>query len=83
MYSTATLQKDGETYRLDPELTDILATSRDYDELLWVWKGWRDVTGLAYKPLYVELVDKMNEAAQDNGMYELWQLIRVVSYVLI
>ena len=52
---------------LDPDLEKILQTSHDYDELLWVWKAWRDAVGPKVKPLFVELVEMMNKAAKENG----------------
>jgi len=68
IYSTATVADDGgRANRLDPELTDIMATSRDYERLEWAWQGWRDATGPRMKRLYEQLVDRMNEAAADNG----------------
>ena len=68
IYSTAVVTDDsGHDSRLDPELTNIMATSRDYEKLKWAWQGWRDATGPKMKHLYTQLVDKMNEAANDNG----------------
>jgi len=68
IYSTAVVTDNrGQENRLDPELTNIISTSRDYDELKWAWQGWRDATGLRIKPLYSQLVDNMNRAAVDNG----------------
>jgi len=67
-YSTAVItDRQGKEYRLDPELSDILAKSRDYEKLEWAWKAWRDATGPKMLPLYTKLVDKMNDAALDNG----------------
>jgi peptidyl-dipeptidase A len=77
-YSTAFItDSEGRENRLDPELTEIMATSRDYDQLVWAWQGWRNVTGHVMKARYVELVDKMNEAAVDNGYADVglaWQM---------
>merc|ERR1711868_347098 len=46
IYSTATVEHDGEKYLLEPGLMDILTSSKDYDELVWVWKGFRDAAGI-------------------------------------
>ncbi|PKU31794.1 angiotensin-converting enzyme [Limosa lapponica baueri] len=59
---------------LDPDLTDIMATSRDYDELLFAWKGWRDASGKKIKNNYKRYVELSNKAAvlngyTDNGAY--------------
>jgi len=68
IYSTATVtDASGREYRLDPDLTEVMSTSRDYDRLLWAWRSWRDATGPSIKPLYTPLVEKMNRAATDNG----------------
>jgi len=77
IFAKASLTKHDQTYRLEPELTQLMAESRDYDELLWAWSGWHNVTGRPIKSLYVQLVDAMNEAARDNGqndVSESWQL---------
>lgn len=52
---------------LSLDLTDILATSRDYDELLFVWKGWRDASGKKMKNNYKRYVELSNKAAVLNG----------------
>jgi len=68
IYSKAVVAESGaREYRLDPNLTEIMATSRDYERLKWAWQGWRDATGPKIKPLYTRLVDSMNQAAHDNG----------------
>jgi len=68
IYSTAVVTDDsGKENRLDPELTNIMATSRDYEKLKWAWQGWRDATGPKMKSLYTRLVRNMNAAANDNG----------------
>jgi len=68
IYSTAVVtDSQGREYGLHPELSEIMSTSRDYEELEWAWKAWRDATGPAIKPLYTQLVGKMNQAALDNG----------------
>ncbi|CAI5789816.1 angiotensin-converting enzyme [Podarcis lilfordi] len=52
---------------LDPELTDIMAHSRDYNELLNAWKGWRDVSGKKIRTMYQKYVELSNTAAILNG----------------
>ncbi|KAJ3159514.1 hypothetical protein HDU86_001523 [Geranomyces michiganensis] len=49
------------------ELSGILASSRDYEELKRVYLGWREVVGRAEKPLYEKFVKASNEGARDNG----------------
>ncbi|XP_078684270.1 angiotensin-converting enzyme-like isoform X1 [Branchiostoma floridae x Branchiostoma belcheri] len=52
---------------LEPGLTEIMATSRDYEERLWVWVGWRDAVSKAIRPHYVTYVDLKNQIARANG----------------
>nr|XP_048686115.1 angiotensin-converting enzyme isoform X2 [Caretta caretta] len=67
-YSIAKVCKgQDKCYPLDPDLTDILAKSRDYDELLFFWKGWRDASGKEIKSKYKRYVELSNKAARLNG----------------
>ncbi|XP_077988216.1 angiotensin-converting enzyme-like [Glandiceps talaboti] len=71
-YSTAEVCKrpgheDNECFPLDPDLTRILASSRDYDELLWAWTGWRDEAGKPTRDTYTDFVKLANKAAKANG----------------
>lgn len=52
---------------LSSDLIDIMATSRDYDELLFAWKGWRDASGKQIKNNYKRYVELSNKAAVLNG----------------
>ncbi len=45
-----------------------MANSRDYDERLHVWEGWRVAAGMKMRPLYEKYVDLKNEAAKLNSM---------------
>ncbi|XP_046389706.1 angiotensin-converting enzyme-like [Ischnura elegans] len=68
------ITKDG--LPLDPDLEKIMASSRDYNELLHVWKGWRDATGAKMKNDYQSYVELSNQAAKLNGfadMGEMWR----------
>ena len=78
-YSTAKVPaKDGgRPLDLDPDLVKIMSESRDYDELLWAWKGWRDAVGPAIKPMFTKLVEYMNKGAKEQGgltivMFSQW-----------
>lgn len=53
--------------QLEPGLTDIITNSRDYGELLEVWKGWRDQSGKKMKTKYTEFVKAMNAAIKFSG----------------
>lgn len=42
--------------------------SRDYDELLFAWKGWRDSAGKVIRQDYKKYVELANKAATLNGI---------------
>jgi len=70
IYGSASIvdkEHDMSRYRMNPELTQLMATSRDYDMRQWAWTEWHDVVGGHIRPHFIELVAKMNEAAADNG----------------
>lgn len=49
------------------DLQKIMAESRDYDELLFAWKGWRDSAGKVIRDDYKRYVELANKAATLNG----------------
>ncbi|CAL8379460.1 unnamed protein product [Arctogadus glacialis] len=70
IYSTAEVcLKDRPTdcQTLEPGLEAVMADSKDYNERLHVWEGWRRETGRKMRPLYEDYVDLKNEAARLNG----------------
>ena len=56
---------------LDPDLSAILKTSRNYDELLYVWKGWHDATGPKMRKPFAKTVVINNKAAVQNNYKDL------------
>lgn len=57
------------------QLEDVMAKSRDPQELLEAWKGWHDAAA-PMKPLYARMVTLANEGARELGFQniaELWQ----------
>lgn len=48
------------------DMTAKMATSRDYDELLDLWQGWRQVSK-PMRPLYEQQVTLANEGAKELG----------------
>lgn len=67
-YSVAEVcREDGTCLPLDPDLQKIMAESRDYNELLFAWKGWRDSAGKVLRQDYKRYVELANKAAQLNG----------------
>ena len=69
LYSTATVRDDttGKDLPLNPDLYKILRESRDYDQLKFVWKGWRDATGPKMRALYEKFAKLSNQGAQENN----------------
>ncbi|XP_063076692.1 angiotensin-converting enzyme [Engraulis encrasicolus] len=57
----------GTCHPLDPDLNKIMAESRDYNELLFAWQGWRNESGRALRADYQKYVQMANEAARANG----------------
>lgn len=66
--------KSGEKLSLG-QMTAKMATSRDYDELLEMWQGWRTISP-AMKPLYVRQAQLGNEGAQGLGYSDLGAMWR-------
>ncbi|WP_448211114.1 M2 family metallopeptidase [Colwellia sp. MEBiC06753] len=66
--------KNGETLSL-VAMSAKMATSRDYDELLDLWQGWRTVSP-AMKPLYERQAELGNEGAQGLGYKDLGAMWR-------
>ncbi|XP_026535627.1 angiotensin-converting enzyme [Notechis scutatus] len=68
IYSVAKVcRTDTDCKALDPDLTDTMAKSRDYDELLNTWKDWRDASGKKIRRLYERYVQLSNTAVRLNG----------------
>ncbi|XP_029068878.1 angiotensin-converting enzyme isoform X5 [Monodon monoceros] len=67
-YSVASVcHSNGTCLQLEPDLTNLMATSRNYEELLWAWKGWRDKVGRSILPYFPQYVELSNKAARLNG----------------
>lgn len=65
---------------LSQGLDNIMASSDDYDELVWAWQGWRDEVGVANNDLYIRYVELSNEVAVANG--KLWICPSLLTYLL-
>ncbi|MEI6893362.1 MAG: M2 family metallopeptidase [Colwellia sp.] len=57
------------------DMTAIMATSHDYDELLEMWSGWREISP-EMKPLYTRQVALANEGAKGLGYKDLGAMWR-------
>ena len=66
-YSTATVSMDGNDLPLDPDLTNIMASSRDYNQLRDAWNGWRDASGKVMRDDYIRYTELNNEVATLNS----------------
>ncbi|XP_034940431.1 angiotensin-converting enzyme isoform X2 [Chelonus insularis] len=71
IYNSATICAHNDPFRcglrLYPEITQIMAKSRDWDELQWVWTEWRRRSGAQMRDLYTQLVTLNNEIARLNN----------------
>lgn len=62
--------------RLDPDLTDIMASSRDPEELAYYWTALRDASGALMPQQYSEFVTIANEVAHLNGFHDMGEYWR-------
>jgi peptidyl-dipeptidase A len=58
-----------------PELEDVLANSRDYDELQEAWTGWRTISP-PMRDKYQRYVELVNEGASELGYADLGEMWR-------
>lgn len=78
IYSTGKVNDSahGKQLELDPDLYEILSKSRDYDRLLFAWKGWREAVGPKLRHRYTEFVELMNIGARDHGWKDIGEYWR-------
>ncbi|XP_078580935.1 angiotensin-converting enzyme-like [Branchiostoma floridae x Branchiostoma japonicum] len=67
VYSTGKVPDGDRELVFEPDLTNELATGRDYDRLQFIWKGWRDAVGPTLRDMYKEYVTLKNEAIGELG----------------
>ena len=48
-------------------MEEVISKSRNFDELTYVWKAWRDASGAKMRDDYKKYVELSNLAAQKNG----------------
>ncbi|XP_028413291.1 angiotensin-converting enzyme-like [Dendronephthya gigantea] len=73
IYSTAKVGNNS----LMPHLVRLMANSRDYNELLHSWWGWRNESGRKMRQIYKEYIGLTNKGAKENGYTdrgEAWRL---------
>lgn len=56
---------------LEPDLQEIIKNSRDYDRLLWAWKGWHEMSGSKMRQTFAEVVKIKNKNAKENNYKDL------------
>ncbi len=66
--------KSGNTLSLG-DMTSTMASSRDYDELLELWQGWREISP-PMKSLYARQAELVNEGANGLGYKDLGAMWR-------
>ena len=75
MYGKGKYTKADGTVMSLGEMSAVMASSRNYDEQLEMWKGWHD-TAAPMKPLYIRQVELANEGAKELGYADtgvLWR----------
>ena len=75
MYGAGEYCKSENDCRSLTALTDVMAESRDYDELLDVWRGWRTVAP-PMRAKYERFVEITNEGANEIGFDDAGELWR-------
>jgi len=48
-------------------MEEVISQSRNFDELAYVWKAWRDASGAKMRDDYKKYVELSNLAAEKNG----------------
>lgn len=73
--------KDERTlYSLEPEITNILESSKDPEELKYYWTRWYDLTGRPNRRDFWTYVNLRNLAAEANGEFDETNLNLIKTY---
>lgn len=75
-YSKRDCNLQTEALTLEPEITHVMATSTNYDELKYTWTQWFDRAGAPMREDFKQYVEIVNEAAKLNGMDDYGELWR-------
>jgi len=54
--------------KIPKDLVRVMANSRDFEELLYTWRSWRDNIGHEIRPKYIKYMELVNEAATAIGI---------------
>lgn len=74
IYSTAQaceLKNEKKCYTFSPYLERLMQIEKDYDRLLWAWKGWHDQCGNNIRSIYLSYVDLVNENVKEGAYKDL------------
>lgn len=74
IYSTAQvceLKDDKQCYTFSPYVERVMQIEKDYDRLLWAWKGWHDQCGNALRTVYLSYIDLLNENLKNSADKDL------------
>ncbi|UJR09094.1 hypothetical protein I4U23_013341 [Adineta vaga] len=74
IYGTTTvceLQNTKQCYTIEPYLTQLMQTEKNYDRLTWAWQGWHDGCGMKVRPVYLTFIDLLNKNCKENGYADL------------
>jgi len=82
IYGIAKVCQKDKCLVLEPDIAKIMSESRDYDKLLYVWKGWRDATGRKMRKIFTQSVEIQNKAAKESG-YKGNQKLNKINYLLL
>ncbi|GAB0092396.1 Angiotensin-converting enzyme [Sergentomyia squamirostris] len=63
-------------HTLDPEITEVMAKSTNYEELEYVWKEWREKSGKLMRDDFRSYIDLSNKAAALNGFTDYGDMWR-------
>ncbi|CAF4001806.1 unnamed protein product, partial [Rotaria sp. Silwood1] len=74
IYSTTKvceLNDNKKCYTLSPYIERLMQIEKDYDRLLWAWKGWHDGCGNKIRSVYLPYIDLLNKNSKENGYHDL------------
>ena len=67
-YSTGTVELNGKKMSLEPELTNLFASSTNENDLKSAWIKWHQATGDSIREQYIQYYKLGNKAAKENRL---------------
>ena len=74
IYSTTKiceLNDNRKCYTLTPYLERLMQIEKDYDRLIWAWKGWHDECGNRIRPIYLSYIELLTKNVKANGYNDI------------